>query len=721
MHEQGDDRPEGTVERAGPTRWMSVCLGLLVLGVAAIVAARWSGEHAQYVIWTDRDLFRAAVPWRELPTSGAELSYAGGGRVPGGAVYVLIKLAQSVWDHPLAVARWITLLGAVALGLLYAAGRRFCSRWASGLVVVVYLTSMAVSDNLERIWNPAFLSLFVAGGWACWAWSIHRRDARGLVGVVFCMLVAAQLHLSGLLVGVAMVLWASMTGLRRWRPAALGMVAVALCVYGPYLVGEWQQGWPNTRLLVGKDQLPSMGEGVGGGSRVEALRHGVRLFLPPRLVWPLGAHGPAGFDGVAILASWLSVLLGWGTLVAGLGLTLGRGLPRTPRQWALLGTLVVPVVTLIWFLLDPRVDFSGSGAGRYLHAVVPGAALGVGLAVDGVHARLRPTRPRLAMGLVTAVTLVGLLQVAASLGRLNYTAHVGRSVDLVQDTLDLVARDTGRSVAEVVGSTFWAEATGDGWVWEIADGVDDVVRRAGGVVDGPVAPPCTLVLRFGAYGREAAWPSPDDIAGILGQTLPGVEVLDRIDHGLDRHVHYTTDQAVCLTTFSNRYLPRDEELALRPFLRTLAPGDVVALDHRGARVVSLPRPEGRPSGSVPTLVGVSLVEGPLGVTARLWGNHLRGFSFNDGFFHNALIGRPRLVLRDEAGASHTLDWGVNLVGVVGAITPLVVQDVVPSGVWQVSLALDVYNRRAGYEPGVMFDTLPATPVEVDLAMSWTVP
>jgi hypothetical protein len=86
--------------RGAPDAW-ALAWVLLAAGLAVGTSLHeLLGRHWEFVIWSDRGLVRSLVPWSSLPTSGAELSFGPGARIPGGAEAMLIKAAWSTMLEP---------------------------------------------------------------------------------------------------------------------------------------------------------------------------------------------------------------------------------------------------------------------------------------------------------------------------------------------------------------------------------------------------------------------------------------------------------------------------------------------------------------------------------------------------------------------------------------------------------------------------------------------
>ena len=88
--------------------------------------ARVASASGQCVTWADRDLVRSAVPFWELPTCAAELSYGLGARVPGGFFHTLlwgVLLAVTVANLRPAVPVGVPLISPVVLLIVSPAGK----------------------------------------------------------------------------------------------------------------------------------------------------------------------------------------------------------------------------------------------------------------------------------------------------------------------------------------------------------------------------------------------------------------------------------------------------------------------------------------------------------------------------------------------------------------------------------------------------------------------
>ena len=75
------------------TRLVALAGMALAVIVGVVRTQAWSSVH---ILWTDRDLWRADRFFIDWPTTGAELSFGDGARVPGGAWYAWLAVARAL-------------------------------------------------------------------------------------------------------------------------------------------------------------------------------------------------------------------------------------------------------------------------------------------------------------------------------------------------------------------------------------------------------------------------------------------------------------------------------------------------------------------------------------------------------------------------------------------------------------------------------------------------
>ena len=693
------------------TRW-ALASGVLAAAVWC-VATRFGSGDLIWLMWADRDLMRASVPWSQLPTSGAELSYGMGARVPGGAIYWLMHAGMTLRDDPVFIWRTMLALDIAGMAMVAWMTRRMLGGAAACVAVAVWALSPVSFDTVRTLWNPGYLPLFVAVGTGFSLHAVRTRDARWWPVGMVALAVGAQLHLTAgsLAVVLALGVWSARPAgvLRATLLSAIG----ALVVYAPHLWTEWRDGFPNTVAMRAQSQV---------GAALDPLGHGAGL----RNVGPIAQL----LGGMTELAPGDARrhTLGWGTWAASdllacfaigaLLLSLATVWSRRDRAPVALASVVI-VAGVAYFLSDPAIDMTVSGSGRYLMVLVPAWSLLTAWGVSSSSAWL--ARRSAALGLLPwalAALSVG-AQASGWQGRFESDVRAFWLYPRMVETLDAVAERTGGTLQDVTGRTmlWYKEGQGD-WTWRVSDGVDDLLRRRGESFPGSLPPPCAILL----LGRGRTVPEPvtaEQILVRLAQPIPDLTVLGSEVIGSNRLVRYTHSGARCHTSMTDRYVLSDAEQRLFAAMQLMAPGatvrdpDPARGRYRWVSVIDGARvnrgPAGMPLG---LLVDVTTVGDQ--VSVALHSNQLRGRAWNSGFFSAAMVADPTLLLERDGVEPVRLPIALGYVGGAGVMTPLVRSaTVVPTGTWRAALVGEVVGGfdEAHWPPS---NPVTRTPFRVEL-------
>lgn len=663
----------------------------VLIALTAFVAAHRliAGDFA-YVIWSDRDLVRSAVPFLQLPTMGAELSYGTGARIPGGAYHTLLWLAEALTSGPRGVWRVQVGLDTLAAALLgWGVGRRF--GWLAGAVAAASMLA-ADSDTAtqERLWNPAWLPLFAALATVAWLRVVADKDARALVVWGAAIALAGQMHVSALLLAVAMlpgVLAARAPHTGRWLAAAL---VGAVSTYAPYLVDEATHGWPNTLLLLRAEQITDAATLVSVDARPWTTAWDTLLTLAGAgSLWDLARH-------LGLLAIWVGAVAP--VLTAGVLIDLGRRRPSTSdaRVLVLTGLTGALVIETALFARARYFAMGTSDTTRYLLALTPLAAALVGVAgATAVQAAQRWGR--------VAVPLTAVLFGASAA---MHVAHLEQRTRETQGTvdhwtgltawLDRTTAATGWTLEQVAGRLVVAEGTGPhAWRAVHATPIDALLLARGQAFPGSLAPPCAVL--FPASPTDARPIDDATLAATLGDGVVGPTVDASHDLGANlRLVVYHPSVGRCPTNLSNRYLPTAQEQVIRDAWPSTPVGTARRLpDADGAQrwVLNVDLAAGKvgPPLEAPMLIEVRTLDGAQQVS--LHANVLRGYAWNGGFFVNGTADHPRLIVTLADRATQTVDLAAGRVGSGGELTPLHVQAQIPADA-HLTFAMDVQPQRA---------------------------
>lgn len=680
------DRPSRPADGGDP--WVVRALGLLLIAATAYVALRrqLTGDF-QYLVWADRELARSHVPFFDLPTTGAELSYGVGAGTPGGAIHLLLWMVSWISDG--ARAAWLTQVGfdTLAAAVLGWSMGRARGLFAGAVTAAVFLSAAPDVTNQSQLWNPAFMSLFLAVGTACWVRVIVRRDARALIGWGAVLGLAAQMHVTGGLLAMVMLPGVLIAKAPRTTRGLVGALAGALAVYTPYLIHEVRHGFGNMTQLLNPSQMEDLTHPVIASARPWDNTVGAVLALASRptvaamsdmhdlrLIVPLEAAGP------------LLVALG-------IGLALRRSESTATRSLAF--GLAVALLGGIGALARSRsYNFLAGNVSRYVLFLVPVVAVSAGLAADTLIRSSRTRSRALASALAMVATLsLGLRLVAADAQTDAAGGHT-LSWQRLSRWLDAAQVDTGMSLPELVRhTTVVSWKYGDGWRREEAVPVDALLQAQGARFEGPSAPPCFAVFVIDHSDPERVEGlTQEDLTAALGSGAAPATLLSTATLGPDTAiVRFQPETGPCPTNMVQRYrltpeeqLTFDEATLLPPnSARRLADADgqrrwLVSLD-TGTNIVS-------PTNTIYALI--TLRDAGDHQELTLHSNQLRGYAWNGGFFLNVIVRSPRLVVRDASGATLTVaSFATGLVGREGLTTPLRVSTDLPAGV--VSFAVDV--------------------------------
>ncbi len=656
----------GRVERVAGTL---LGVGMVVLAIARLVEARF--DHR---IWADRELMRGAHFFDEWPTTGAELSYAVGARIPGGALYLLVALGQAIHDSPTSVQRLIYGLDTLgALAVAWVVGRS-AGRLAAAATLGVWLGVAVVHEGLAQIWNPAFMPAFIALAMVGAARVATQRDPRGWIGVGLGLALAAQLHLSAIPFGgtlIALTLLARTPGSVRWS----GFAALAgLATYAPYLISESRDGWLNTHMLMNQPHLShTVPMWLHGQRWADAVQLLPALSLQQSAPWmPSWSHA----------AAWLTFpTFAWGLWRSARGAWAGDAGDR--GLFVMIGSIVP---TAAYMFADPYIATEP----RYFFVFVPGLAVGCGV---GLADMVRVLEARSA-ALAAAFVLVPIGAIlSASTWWIPDQGIQERAIERYETALDQARAKSGWTWTELAGRTVIVGADTPG-AWRASFGMDDMLRRHGGVFPGSLTPPCGMLLLDGQSSDEVAKAIPSTVevgpAGFtwIENSLLAADV---------RWVVYDPGTPLCPTAMIERYrdLPAEVELrAVAPSLPLGAAASLPSADPATQRwAVAVPAD---PSGGVlPMVVGVGITRRGDALDVTLDSAQLRGESFNTGWFVPAMVDHPRLRVDRPDGTQEEVAIVDGHLGFRAASTPVAKAVSLAAGPGKLTLVLDVLHQVQG--------------------------
>lgn len=670
---------------------------LLTLAAVAVALIRLRGHHFEWLLWSDRDLVRSATWFSDLRTTGPELSHGVGAGLPGGAFHALLALPLLGTSDPQWVWRWQALLDTLGMLVLVVQVRRLGGPLAAAATAVAWLTAEGLDDTAAKLWNPAFLPPFL--GWATAAWLAAIAEGRGkaLAWAGVAIGLGAQMHASAWIPAVAMLPAVLVVRPPGWRMGLLGAALGALLTFAPHLLDEATSGFPNTRALLEQSYLRAPRETF---SAAHALAHGGVLLRGLVVDGELPLR--EGRELAVLAGRVCGVLVG---LLALLGLVRARRGQR-PEDRAVLALATVVALGAVYVATDARLDLRGYGGYRYMLFAVPAFAGWVGLAVGRLGA------------LPAGVGTTALLASAVLVGWRTAIFQAPRdSWASLNETVAVVRAETGWTLREVVGRTAFVNGDDARTFHLVADdGVAWLLRAEGVDFPGSLPGPCALVFARSlppsiADGEQLR----DDALDVLFARVPHPELrvlgLTKV-----RNLHvltYDPGPMRCPTTFAQRYLPSDVQVAAWEAVRHAEDAVPVELPVPAGRRVAVgldvttkgTRTDGR------LALAITLQPGPGSLTVGLDASQLAGKAYNQGLFLDGAIGHPRVVLRSPAGRT-TLPLAWDVVGHQAELTPIEATVGLAPGRWEVTLELD---RLSGWlERDADLTKLPRAPVTVPL-------
>jgi hypothetical protein len=339
-------------------------------------------------------------------------------------------------------------------------------------------------------------------------------------------------------------------------------------------------------------------------------------------------------------------------------------------------------------------NFASGNVSRYLIFLVPVMAAAAGLGADALVKATRTRSSALAAALALLVTLSLGLRLAAA--DAQTTAAGGHTLAWARLSrwLEAAQVDTGMTLPELVRHTTAVSwKYGDGWRREEAVPVDALLHAQGARFEGPADPPCVAVFVIDHEDpSRVSGLTQADLTQALGTGAAPATLLSVTTLGPDAAIaRFQPSTGPCPTNMVQRYiLTPEEQITLDDGLGVPANTAVRLQDERGARrwLVSL---DTGPTVASPTNTIYALI------TVRdtrddqelaLHSNQLRGYAWNGGFFLNVVVRAPRLVVRDDTGATVAqAAFATGLVGREGLVTPLSARAKLPAG--KLSFAVDV--------------------------------
>jgi hypothetical protein len=670
---------------------------LAVLAVLYIVL----DNDSFFNFWTDRDMVRSELLFREFQWMGAELSYGSAARTPGGFLHYLWVIPTIFSKDPDLSYKFCVLLGMLSLIPFYLALRNSFGEVAAAVGTIVLLASPVLFGTLTRLWNPSFQVPFIIIAYACLIRLVADLHTASFKWLVAALTIALQMHVSTGLLVLCMVIALVATGTRVPLRDMLAGLAIFVVLLLPYVIGEISSGWENLRQMLG-----SQGRGA---VRNFGITRGL-LYNPDNVAdvwrWYLLSFNMNDNLPAVPLTTALSWLLNLALVIGGLYLALslaywlewGRpvahalGVPcGGPWGHAMLAAGLPVLFGFLYFTYSPQVELVIWGSARYLMFAMPGLAIMAGLGCAALVAMARGLALlRAALLLpVSAAFLMPAWSLADSLRALDKPWNLpGRDF---MGGLDSVSKELGWGLADTVARTATLrrhDPSDDRWRFESVFGIGYELHRTGTPVPFAVKGQCAAFLTNGwkVYGDKGM------STGALERSFeqPGLQlsIVRQRRLGSDLLVVYRRldGSGRCFTAIANRYVFSAEEKAMfaryglipvgraEPTTATVsagARGDIMSLGHGIHAMLKLVPSDGR-------------------LAVELHSNQLRGDTYNGGFLDIGMIANPRLVLRPKSGAAVTIIIEPGLVGGKGTFTPIRDVHAVPPGTYDIVFEAEVY-------------------------------
>lgn len=630
------------------TRLVALAGMALAVVVGLVRSKAWTSVH---ILWTDRDLWRADRFWIDWPTTGAELSFGDGARVPGGAWYAWLAVARGLGADGAELYEQLLLADVVCAVALGVAAWRAIGPVAAAVAMLLYASPADVRNAMNAVWNPTGLPVLLAGAHLCLAEALRAPAGRAAwVGWGLLVSLAAQLHMTGL----AWLGWGLVSLVAVDRAAARAALAPigagALIAWAPHLIDELVHGFPNTYALTHQTPIAAVAAGRVGELNITELSASFLVLRPSTL--------PALDLAVSLCVAWF----------AALGLA---------GAWRADGDRFVRALTLpaLAITLTPGLSATVIFEDRYVLAALPAWALIAGYGAQQLG------RVAVVAVLVAAVSpTIALRQMRSVLSGDPHDSRGNWPSRKLDDVLHAMLDAEHPRLSDLAGRTAFLDATPDGLRMAHARSAEAFLAAEGQHFPGSLPPPCLIVVDG---------PVPDASALAAALSVPVVEVLDEaaIPWGRESDVHVVRyrpgDATLCHTSMYNRYIdgPVEAELrALRP-----APGQTLTLDgpDGAVRKVGAAHLE---TGEYLPVIWYALADlhvQPGRLRGTVYVPQLGGQSFNTGWYLTGMAEDLRLVLD---GPGHVeIPLADTIVGPTGVVSPFRFDAAVPGGAWTLSI------------------------------------
>ncbi|HIJ62511.1 MAG TPA: hypothetical protein HPQ04_07460 [Rhodospirillaceae bacterium] len=504
----------------------------------------------ELTVWGDRDLWRALEIANQWPILGPETN--GGLRTPGGAFYLLLAAGQAVAPGYLSANILVLALFAGASAVLGLVVGRDVSPLAGAVTAAAFAGSGLLWQALG-IWNPGYLPFFAA----VLSLSVFRFLTTGaplpLALAAASLAFGLQIHLQISTLAAGLLLAALLARPRlTWRHGLAALTGFVL----PYLPTLSADAF---RLLAAAAALPGEAVATYGSLAFDWMQ---KLTLVYEVFGGTGtamrSPGPWGLalDGGDLLA----VGLGAAALVS--AVWTGWRQRRLPAD----GVFAVAVTVYLGISMVTFVNL------RHMVAVVPAAAVAVGLAADRLY-RWTAGRGIAARAATAAVLLLlAARPLALAVSGLSPVAFSPESA-LAQQEIAATLKPSfyaGHQAFEDHAALFQRTPRGSLLLVQggIADHLASIYRTTPAAATAADRDDCLAILPRAAVTGD---PRPQLSAAMRGIT-PRFDATPPLESAHFLYFPYTTEDGNCLKTFPNAYIPAGGEGEIGVSIETAGAG-----------------------------------------------------------------------------------------------------------------------------------------------------
>lgn len=707
------------------------CLFMLLCCGAVLFQHLTWGDDFYCVEWADRDMSRSADLVGEFQTTGAELAYGAGARLPGGALHYVMAIPMAFSDDPAMVHAFMLGLNLLAVALMFFSLRKNHGLLAAIVASAAYLTSENLYDNIYHLWNPGFLPLFTISAYLLFMRTIRSGKGLDFFLFVFFVFLAVQMHLSAIFILLAAVICLCIFhladhGISPAKAFSAICSTILLIIMGaaaalfPHIVDEAINDFPNTRLFFLQKHLDMIKEGDTVPIRLHYLWNILGQFKGMTTINP---------EKIAFLPlRWLLELaMGLFTLLAGLFMPIlfGAGLIKKfkspvlglsreqARSFMFVSTAML--IGGLYFAFDPIDLLSRSGGWRYVFYLLPAFCIMAGIAFQALADKLADMgRSKTVAALcLSAILSIGWLSVV-TIGHFEKYRDMKFTHSYWNELFENIQKETDWTIGQVAGKVQLAEY--DSASGTFAAGLEDPIAwrlmREGLEYPGSAPTPGAVYVQDGKPffdGRKDAEQALTELLTHFGQ---GLKPIRHSFFNNDLFVIYGRDKRRAYTSFSNRYRRTGRERLIDRHMRDIEPGGhlpvVYGKDEQGV-IASL--------GS-DIYIYVQLEKADGNTRAVLHSNQLRGHAHGSGKFHDGTIMDPVLIWKNIEDGSETITpIATGAVGRYGVFTPLGTEKLqLKPGKYTLTFKADVVNREltVADKKDVFTEKIKGEPVSVGL-------